>query len=60
MSYIIAVREATCKLNILWILCLCIPQDLRKLQQKLATAQEIYRMVAQVKGGQANHQPNNI
>ena len=50
MSYIIAVREATCKLNILWILCLCIPQDLCKLQRKLATAQEIHRMVAQVKG----------
>jgi len=60
MSYINAAREATCKLSIVWILCLFIPQDLQKLQQKLATAQEIFRMVAQVKGGQVNHQPNNI
>jgi len=60
ISYINAVREATCKLSIVWILCLCIPHDCRMLQQKLATAQEICSMVAQVKGGQVCHQPNNI
>ena len=60
ISYINAAREATCKLSIVWILCLYIPHDCQILQQKLATAQEIYSMVAQVKGGQVCHQPNNI
>ena len=60
MSYMNAVREATCKVSIVWILYLCVPRDLRKLPQKPATAQEIHRMVVQVKGGKHKHQPNNI
>ena len=43
-------RQTTLWLNIMWIVRLQVPEDVQQIQQQLATAQEITRMVAKGEG----------
>jgi hypothetical protein len=50
-----AVRQATWRLTLVWILYLWVPQGLQEIQQELAAAKEIPKLVAKEKDWPYDH-----